>query len=209
MSVPPEPTSALILHGYANHRPPGHWQRLLADDLRSAGVDVRYPQLPDPDAPDWARWRGAVADEVATLSGRCPVVIAHSLAAWVLLDLLGDADLLGGTRILLAAPAARSVVSGIAPIAAFDRGHDDATLAAVVTRHGGTEVVCSDDDPYWPGGAADWARHLGATVHPLTGQGHLALDDGYGRWSSVGDWVHRGGSITARESRLGGGRPPG
>jgi len=199
MSVPTDlPTSVLILHGWQNHRPDGHWQHLLADDLRLDGVDVRYPQLPDPDAPDWSRWRQAVADELAELSGPRRVVIAHSLATWVLLTLMADQNLVDGNRILLVAPVARETLAGNPPIAAFDRGLDDAALRAVVARQGGTEIVCSDDDPYWPGGARGWARDLGATVHPLTGQGHLALDDGYGRWPSVRDWVRGGGRIDRR-----------
>jgi serine hydrolase len=198
MSVPPDPpASALILHGWQNHRPPGHWQHLLTEDLRSDGIDVRYPQLPDPDQPDWRRWRALIADELARLTGQHRVVLAHSLATWALLDVMAEPTLVSGCRILLVAPVARETLASNPPIAAFDRGRDDADLRSVISQ-GGTEIVCSDDDPYWPGGAADWARELGATVHPLTGQGHLALDDGYGRWPSVRDWVHHGGRIKER-----------
>jgi len=37
----------LLLHGWQNHRPAGHWQHQLADDLTADGVDVSYPALPD------------------------------------------------------------------------------------------------------------------------------------------------------------------
>ena len=38
------PTSVLILHGWQNHRPAGHWQHVLADELLPRhGVDVRLP----------------------------------------------------------------------------------------------------------------------------------------------------------------------
>lgn len=37
--------SFLLLHGIENHRPPQHWQFLLAADLVGAGHDVRYPAL--------------------------------------------------------------------------------------------------------------------------------------------------------------------
>ena len=40
---------ALILHGWQNRRPEGHWQRWLAEELEAGGVVVRYPQLPEPD----------------------------------------------------------------------------------------------------------------------------------------------------------------
>ena len=41
----------LVLHGYTNRRPEGHWQRRLTVALRDAGEQVVYPALPDPDAP--------------------------------------------------------------------------------------------------------------------------------------------------------------
>ncbi|MET0865296.1 MAG: alpha/beta hydrolase [Nakamurella sp.] len=197
VSLPP--TSVLILHGWQNHRPPEHWQHLLADDLVAAGIDVRYPQLPDPDEPDPTVWREQVAAEIAALTGRRRLVMAHSLATWVVLDLMAGADGLDVEQILLTAPVSRSVLAANPPIAGFDPGLEDAAIRSAVVRHGGVEIVCSDDDPYWPGGAAGWADSIGATVHPLTGQGHLALGDGYGRWDSVRSWVLSGGRIGPRE----------
>ena len=114
--------SVLILHGWQNHRPGGHWQHLLADDLLSDGLQVRYPQLPDPDTPDWARWRGAVAGRIGgTRRAAVGSVIAHSLAAWVVLSLLAEPSLLVGMRVLLVAPVARETLAANPPIAAFDR----------------------------------------------------------------------------------------
>jgi predicted alpha/beta hydrolase family esterase len=183
------PSSVLILHGWQNHRPPGHWQNLLAGELQEAGVDVRYPQLPDPDGPDPTVWRERIAGEIGSLSGSQRVVVAHSLATWPVLTLLAQPAGLEVERILLAAPVAREVLAANPPIAAFDPLLDDSILRAAIGRRGAVDLVCSDDDPYFPGGAADWATGLGAAVHPLAGQGHLALGDGYGRWASVHDWV--------------------
>jgi len=42
-------TGFLILHGVENHRPPEHWQFLLAAALVEHGLEVRYPALPEPD----------------------------------------------------------------------------------------------------------------------------------------------------------------
>jgi predicted alpha/beta hydrolase family esterase len=194
----PRPSSVLILHGWQNHRPAGHWQHLLAVDLREQGVEVRYPQLPSPDEPSWNAWRTTVLDELGALTGTAPVLIAHSLAVWVVLDLLADSGLPDIERILLVAPVARATLAANSPIAAFDPGLDDAMIATAAADHGAVHVVCSDDDPYWPGGAAGWAAELGATLHPLSGQGHLALGDGYGRWPAVHDWVLAGGRIFSR-----------
>jgi hypothetical protein len=193
-----EPSSVLILHGWQNHRPAGHWQHLLADGLLTAEIDVRYPQLPDPDDPEPAVWRRRIAAEIDAMPGDHRVVLAHSLAAWPVLALLTQPGGLQLERILLAAPVTREVLAANPPITAFDPQLDDMTLRAAVVAHGGVSVVCSDDDPYFPGGAAGWATGLGAAVHPLTGQGHLALTDGYGHWPSVQDWVRGGGPIQPR-----------
>lgn len=61
---PPRPTSVLILHGWQNHRPTGHWQHALAEDLRADGVDLRYPHQPDPDQPDPVVWRSWIEQEI-------------------------------------------------------------------------------------------------------------------------------------------------
>ena len=180
--------SVLLLHGWQNHRPAGHWQHVLADDLTAAGVDVAYPALPDPDDPDRAVWSARVTAEFDALAGSWRTVVAHSLAVWVVLDLLARGGLGDADRVLLVAPVARAVLAANPPIAGFDPLLDDEALAAAVATTD-VHVVASDDDPYWPGGAADWAESLGATVHPLTGQGHLALGDGYGRWDSVRQWL--------------------
>jgi predicted alpha/beta hydrolase family esterase len=193
----------LILHGWQNRRPAGHWQHLLADELSADGMDVRYPQLPDPDFPARPIWRDLVAGEIAALTGPGRLVIAHSLAVWVMLDLLAAGIGLDVERILLAAPVSRETLAINPPIAAFDPGLSDAVLGGVISEHRTVDVVCSGDDPYWPGGAAGWATGLGATVHPLTGQGHLALGDGYGHWASVHNWVLTGGDIGPREIGVG------
>ena len=63
----------LVLHGWQNRRPAGHWQWQLTEALRSAGEQVLYPQLPSPTsrrcprgarccAPSWPSWvPGSVA----------------------------------------------------------------------------------------------------------------------------------------------------
>ncbi|MCA1694852.1 MAG: hypothetical protein LC749_09020 [Actinobacteria bacterium] len=41
---------------HRDHRPPEHWQFLLAAQLVERGHEVRYPTLPEPDAPQLERW---------------------------------------------------------------------------------------------------------------------------------------------------------
>ncbi len=72
--------SFLILHGIGNHRPPGHWQFLLAAQIVEGGHEVRYPALPEPDAPQLERWLDVLDEELAALGGEQRVVVCHSLA---------------------------------------------------------------------------------------------------------------------------------
>ena len=73
-------TGFLILHGVENHRPPEHWQFLLAAQLVEHGLEVRYPALPEPDAPELERWLATLEQELAALGGEQRVVVCHSLA---------------------------------------------------------------------------------------------------------------------------------
>ncbi len=70
----------LILHGIENHRPPEHWQFLLAARLVERGHEVRYPALPEPDAPQLERWLDVLDEELSALGGEQRVVVCHSLA---------------------------------------------------------------------------------------------------------------------------------
>jgi predicted alpha/beta hydrolase family esterase len=54
----------LIIHGWTNHRPVGHWQRSLAAALRDQGHLVSYPQLPNADQPILDEWLEVLAAEL-------------------------------------------------------------------------------------------------------------------------------------------------
>ena len=59
-----------------------------------------------------------------------------------------------------------------------------------------TRLVCADDDPYCPGGAAAvYGEPLGLPVDLIPGGGHLNTDAGYGPWPGVEAWV-RGAAST-------------
>jgi len=64
-------TGFLILHGVENHRPPEHWQFLLAAQLVEHGLEVRYPALPEPDAPELERWLATLEHERRSYLPRC------------------------------------------------------------------------------------------------------------------------------------------
>ena len=187
----------LLLHGWQNHRPAGHWQSWLAAGLRERGHRADHPPLPDPDAPSLPAWLEALDAGLARLAegGGERVVVAHSLGCLLWLHAAARSGGASGTgppvdRVLLASPPALDVLAGIPEVAGFAAPAVDAgQVAAAATS---TRVVAGDDDPYLPRGVADGVlRPLGLAhldVDVVPGGGHLDLDTGYGDWPSVLAW---------------------
>jgi uncharacterized protein len=172
--------SFLILHGLQGSGP-GHWQSWLAARLRAAGERVAFPDLPDADSPSPFAWRATLDGEVAALPGSA-IVVCHSLACLLWLHHVAD----GGAqaeRVLLVAPPSES--GGIAEIAGFF----PVPLPALT----GARLVCSDDDPYCPEGAARlYGEPLGIPVDVLAGKRHMNPEVGYGPWPAAESWCLNG-----------------
>ena len=177
--------SFLFLHGVENRRPAGHWQYGLAQRPREPGEQVFYPQLPDPDRPALAAWLDLIEAELGMMQGE-RVVVAHSLACAAWFHLAAGRDDPPVSRVLLVSPPGPAqfswdVIAGFAP-----GSLDLARLKLAVTT---PRLVCSDDDPYCPEGAAEvFGRPLGCDVDLLTGAGHVAIPDGF-RTLAVGAGV--------------------
>ena len=172
----------LILHGLGASGP-GHWQTWLAARLRADGERVAYPDLPDADLPSLPAWRDALDGELAALPAGESVVVCHSLACLLYLHHVAD----GGPpadRVLLAAPP--SEASGVAEI-------QDFFPVPLPALGPGARVVCSDNDPYCPEGAAGlYGEPLGIPVDVLPGGGHLNPETGFGPWPAVEEWCVHG-----------------
>jgi len=183
----------LLLHGLENHRPEGHWQRLLAGDLRRAGHQVLYPQLPDADSPSLEVWLDAVAAELALAAeaGDGPLVVAaHSLGAVLWLHAAARGVDVVPDHVLLVAPAGPDELEEHAPEFVLRPAEGDVTAEQVAAAAGTTLLVWSGDDPWCAAGAdAVYAEPLGIPVGLEPGGGHLALGDGYGDWPRVGAWA--------------------
>lgn len=196
MSDPPPPR-ILILHGWQGSQGP-HWQRWLAPQLRAAGCDVRLPELPDALTPSLGAWRAALDEELAALASRDGerLVVCHSLGCILWLH-HAAAPTPGAPRVdrvlLNAPPGPLGELPSFFPVP-LDR---DGVAAAA----GATRLVCSDDDPYCPGGAATaYADPLGLPCDVLPGQGHLNVDAGYGPWPAMLDWcLGRRPDLAARD----------
>jgi hypothetical protein len=172
----------LILHGLSGSGP-GHWQRWLQERLTEAGHTVSFPDLPDPDTPDSDAWRGAVLGELASLDD--PVVICHSLSCitWLAVtqELDGPAE-----RVALVAPP--SLGAGLAEIEPFFPV--TATAADVSRAARDTRLICSDNDPYCPEGAAAlYGGPLDLPIDLVPGGGHLNVDAGLGPWPAMEAWA--------------------
>lgn len=166
----------LILHGLSGSGPE-HWQSWLAGRLRERGEKVAYPDLPDPDEPRLAAWLAALGP----LRGEDDVVVCHSLACLLWLHHRAA----GGPvarRVLLVAPPSED--ADVPEIMDFFPVALDPALAE------GATLLCSDDDPYCPDGAA--GRYGDALQVPTTvipGGGHLNTEAGLGPWPDVERWA--------------------
>jgi predicted alpha/beta hydrolase family esterase len=192
--------SYLVLHGWQNHRPKGHWQHWLADRLGALGHRVGYPQLPDADDPDLEVWLGELARHLEESAGTGErVVVAHSLSAvlWLHAAARGMEQQRLADRVLLVAPPSGSVLARYPEVAAFAPPAPDFTLP------GPTRLVAGDDDPYCPEGAGPhFAEPLGIPADILPGAGHLDLNAGYGPWPAVLDWcLADSAPLTARPAQ--------
>lgn len=209
----PEPTSpelssagdpsidgALILHGWLNRRPVGHWQRHLAETLAERGVSVAYPQLPDPDEPSLDAWLAVFDDAWASVTGRRRVVVTHSLGGYLLLNAIARGRDLGAHRAILVAPPALDRLLAVPELEPF--GHHGVTRSQFDAAVAEPPVVVASDDDTWttPDAARAQADALGGRAIILPGQAHFSFEDGYGRWVSMERFVlaDASGKLTAR-----------
>ncbi|MGX5697092.1 alpha/beta hydrolase [Agromyces soli] len=95
---------------------------------------------------------------------------------------------------MLAAPPAADVLRGEPAIAAFAGLRVDAGLRDAIGAAAGELVfVGSEEDPYCPGGAGvAFAEPLGDAFVPVSGGGHLTIEDGFGPFPLVRELVAQG-----------------
>jgi hypothetical protein len=185
--VPAPDRRFLVLHGWQNRRPAGHWQWQLTEALRASGEQVLYPQFPCPDEPSRPEWTALLRAELAQLGGGERIVVAHSLAVSLWLSTAGAlTDEERVDRVLLVAPPAPDVLAGYPEVAEFARVPQDPR--ALVRAADSTRLAAGDDDPYCPAGAAAVFGSLGLPIDVLPGAAHVDLDAGYGRWPAVEAW---------------------
>lgn len=179
------PPRYVILHGWENRRPADHWEHWLFDELTARGLEVDYPQLPDPDTPDLDTWL-ALLDALVTRGERDVTLIVHSLAASLWLTHLARGGSPGlVSRLALVAIPSPAVLAPtvVAPFVAHEPRIE--SLPGVETI-----VFEGEGDEYAPSGVrAAYAIADDIPVELVPGGGHLVPASGFGPWPRILDWA--------------------
>lgn len=176
-----EPRVFLLLHGWENFRPHGHWQRWLAEELLTRGELVMYPQMPSAEHPDLDAWLAVLDSTLARLHGTRVTIVCHSLACALWLRFSeGRAVPSAVERVLLVSVPSPAVLSET-EVQRFVEG------ARRIRPDGpDLQIIASDNDPYCPEGVREAYDIDGPVpVHLVPGAGHITGETGYGPWPDM------------------------
>jgi predicted alpha/beta hydrolase family esterase len=182
-------TRIVLLDGWQHRRAPVHWQGWLAERLVACGWDVDYVTLPDPAHPRYEAWSTVVQRVVSR--GEAPIVVAHGLSVLLWLRMCEDESVRMPVipRGILVAPPASGAHGGDVS----EYRPSPLLSAGVRRRHSETPLLVSaDDDPYFPGGAADLVAQAGVDWVRLATGAHLNTASGHGPWPEALSWCLSG-----------------
>ena len=171
--------------------------RLAAAELRSKGHQVWYPQFPAPETPDPVEWQEILRHESSMMDeveGEEKMCIAHSLGAinW-LLGALNDIYSRPFDRVLLVAPPDPEITAQSQDISRQTLDLRTPALKAKVEKWARIlEIIASDNDRWLPKGLGAYQSALSIQPTMFEGAGHFSLDDGWGSWSGLVDYVTSG-----------------
>ena len=195
----------LVLHGTGGNKP-DHWQEHLVRELRELGKDVRYPQMPEPNAPELDPWMAALHRELdAVADDAALTVLAHSRGCilWMhhaCMAAAGEKHGPQAERALLVAPPYRTSEISPTPPSKFFPAPLSAEGIAALSRQ--TAIVASDDDEFSTYEQAEgYAAALGIPIYKLSGAGHISPFYGYGKWPWVVDWCLGGADLPPLPNR--------
>ena len=183
----------LLLHGWTNKRPEGHWMRLSAAELRSRGNQVWYPQFPSPETPNPAEWQDLLRQEsnmMDEIEHGEKIAVAHSLGTinW-LYGAMSDLFTKPFDRVLLVAIPDPSLTSEAPGIEGEPFDFNDPQAASQIGKWSGSTIAAASDDDRWQPNGLGFYQSLGLQTITLPGAGHFSLDDGWGRWQGLERWI--------------------
>jgi predicted alpha/beta hydrolase family esterase len=183
----------LLLHGWTNRRPEGHWMRLTAAALRNQGHQVWYPQFPAPETPSPADWQDLLRQEANMMDeveGGEKIVIAHSLGTinWIY-GALTDLFIQPFDRALLVAIPDPVMTSETSGIEGEPMDFANSALPPAITKWSKTLTAVASDKDRWQPNGIGFYQSLGLETVEVKGAGHFSLDDGWGKWSGMESWV--------------------
>jgi len=191
--------SFLILHGTGGNKP-DHWQEHLVRELREAGADVHYPQMPRPDDPELGPWLKTLRSTLKSITrDRQLTVLTHSRGCLLWMHYAASGDYRGpkADRVLLVAPPYSPPTgrSGWFPMPL------EAAKIAAVSRE--TTIIASDDDEFATfEDAQEYATALSVPIYLLSGSGHISPYYGYGPWPWVREWCLRQADFPPLPNRI-------
>jgi predicted alpha/beta hydrolase family esterase len=177
----------LILHGWGGSGPE-HWQSWLANRLDAKGESVRFPSLPEPDAPRLEPWLKILrAERAAFEPDAFQTVVCHSLAVLLWLHYANDPALRPVDLLLLVAPPGPS--ASAPEIESFYPVPIDPAALARSSKF--SRLICTDADPYCPERAdLIYGKPLGMETIKLPPEAaHINTDSGYGPWPQMEEWI--------------------
>jgi predicted alpha/beta hydrolase family esterase len=163
--------------------------------MRSAGIQVWYPQFPAPDNPSTADWQELVSaesqlmDEVAFGE---KIAVTHSLGClnWLLAardGILGDRF----DRVVWVAPPDPELLeetTGRQFNLSEPKWRD-----AIRQGTNSLTIVASDEDRWLPRGIVEtYGETLGMEPLIIDGAAHFSLQDGWGPWPGMFRWISSG-----------------
>lgn len=168
--------------------------RLTANALRTKGHAVWYPQFPNPTEPKPAEWQQLLVhesqqmDELAQLGEK--IAVTHSLGCINFLIAARD-DKFDAPfdRVVFVAPPDPKLLQ---PIEGAVLDLTDPEWLAAIRRHTRSfTLISSDEDKWLPRGIQDTYIAHWPEVAPVIvpGAKHFSLDDGWGRWTGLADWL--------------------
>ena len=177
--------------------------RLAAAELRSRGHQVWYPQFPSPETPDPVEWQELLRQE-SSMMDDLPgekICIAHSLGTtnW-LFGALNDIFTKPFDRVLLVAPPDPKMTEDAQGISGEPLDLDNPNLAVMSKKWAkNLLIIAGENDKWLPRGVDVYAPALGIRPLVFEGAGHFSLDDGWGPWGGLVEWVGNANSASLLE----------